>query len=39
MNWFEIYKTFDGKAENKIGFDGKIFNKEESLRIIHETSL
>jgi len=31
MNWFKIYKTYDGKAENTIGFGGKIFSKDETL--------
>jgi inorganic pyrophosphatase len=35
MDWFKVYKTYDGKAENKIGFDGKLFSKEEALRIVH----
>ncbi len=39
MDWFKIYKTYDGKPENTIGFNGKVFSKEESLRIIHETHL
>ena len=38
MEWFKIYKTYDGKAQNSIGFDGKIFGKEEALSIIHETN-
>jgi inorganic pyrophosphatase len=35
MEWFKVYKTYDGKAENKIGFDGKLFSKEDALRIVH----
>jgi inorganic pyrophosphatase len=37
MEWFKVYKTYDGKKENSIGFDGKVFGKEEGLRIVHET--
>lgn len=37
MEWFKVYKTFDGKPANTIGFDNKIYSKEESLKIIHET--
>lgn len=37
MNWFKVYKTYDGKPENKIGFGEKIFSKEETLEIIFDT--
>ena len=35
--WFKQIKTFDGKAENFISFDDKVFSKDETLALIRET--
>ena len=35
--WYRVYKTADGKPENKYAFDGKSINCEYTLRIIHES--
>ena len=34
--WFRTIKTYDGKAENKYLGDGKVFSREESMKIIRE---
>jgi inorganic pyrophosphatase len=36
MNWFKIYKIFEGKKENIIYGNDKIFNTKETLHIIEE---
>lgn len=36
MKWFKIYKTFEGKKENIILDNDKIFSPEETLEIIEE---
>lgn len=37
MDWFKIYKTYDGKPANTIGFGEKIFSKEETIDLIFDT--
>ena len=27
VNWFKVYKTYEGKPQNEIGFGEKIFSK------------
>jgi inorganic pyrophosphatase len=36
MNWFKIYKIFEGKKENLIYGNDKIFNPHETLDVIEE---
>lgn len=36
LNWFKIYKTFEGKKENTILDNDKIFSIEETFEIIEE---
>jgi len=36
-NWFKMYKTTDGKPENKFAFDGAVKNKQYAERIVAET--
>ena len=35
--WFRIYKTLDGKPENKFTDDGRVYDRQETLKIIHST--
>jgi inorganic pyrophosphatase len=37
LSWFRLYKTAEGKGENTIGMDGKIFDAEETNKIVMET--
>ena len=37
MDWFRFIKTFDGKKENSIAYEGKIFEKEKAIELINET--
>ncbi len=37
MDWFKYIKIFDGKKQNSIAYDEKIFSKDETLAIINET--
>jgi hypothetical protein len=39
LNWFKFIKTFDGKKENKIVFDDKIFEKAKAFEIIDDADL
>ncbi len=34
MRWFRIYKTFEGKKENALLFDAKVFDIEETMEMI-----
>jgi inorganic pyrophosphatase len=34
--WFRKIKTFDGKAENKFGYEEKVLGAEKTLEIIEE---
>ena len=36
--WFRIYKTLDGKPENLFTEDGRVYTREETQKIILETS-
>jgi len=36
-HWFKTYKVLEGKDENIIGFNGKIFNKEETMALVNES--
>ena len=35
--WFRLYKTADGKPENKFGLDEKFMNADFAIRVINET--
>lgn len=35
--WFKIVKVFDGKKENFIAYDEKVFGKEDTLQVIQHT--
>lgn len=35
--WFRIYKTLDGKPENKFTEDGRVYTRDETLEIVHST--
>ena len=37
MDWFKMYKKYDGKRENTIGFDERVFNRQDTMRFIGET--
>ena len=37
IDWFKVYKTYEGKPVDEIGFGEKIFSKEETLEIIFDT--
>ena len=36
--WFRTYKTLDGKPENKFTEDGRVYTRDETLRIVFETN-
>jgi inorganic pyrophosphatase len=36
INWFKIYKTYEGKKVNKIMFNDKIFSVKETKNLIEE---
>ena len=38
VEWFRTYKTLEGKGLNEFREDGKIYNRQETLRIIFECS-
>lgn len=35
--WFVVYKTYEGKPENKIWSDGKVLGLDETMGVIEET--
>lgn len=35
--WFKGIKVFDGKKENTIAYDDKIFSKDETMEMIRKT--
>jgi len=35
--WFRTYKTLDGKPENKFTEDGRVYSRDETLKIVHST--
>ena len=35
--WFRMYKTLDGKPENKFTEDGRVYTRDETLKIVHST--
>ena len=37
--WFRTYKTLDGKPLNEFREDGRIFNQQETLKIVLETNI
>jgi inorganic pyrophosphatase len=39
MRWFRIYKTYEGKKENIIHFNNKLFNVKETEKIIFDSHL
>lgn len=36
-NWFRVYKTADGKPENKFGFDNRCLDRDFAISTIQET--
>ena len=36
QEWFRIYKTYEGKGENKFGHGGRLLSVDETIEIIHE---
>ena len=35
--WFRIYKTLDGKPENKFTEDGRVYTRDETIQIVEST--
>ena len=36
--WFKMYKTYEGKAENQFGYEGRVLSSEKTIEIIHENN-
>ena len=36
MNWFKVYKTYEGKKPNSILFDSKILDLQDTIAMIKE---
>ena len=36
MHWFRTIKTYDGKPENRFGFDDKVLSVEQTIEVVEE---